>query len=236
MNVKRKRAWIASQEWHCVLFMHWPIPVQIIRKYVPPPFKIDTINGNAWLSIVLFKGANSRPRGIPSSFSGRSFLQVNVRTYVLLNDEPAIYFLSIDTNSPLFVFGATTLLSLPYYKAYLSYSYNEQKYHFVTHHNEKEQPYLDVSFSPKKEQINSELAKWLTERYCMYTIKGKKIIKIPISHHPWNLYDVHIKMKNNESILTHINPFIKELPLAHFAPYMKAYLHPIERVGLYKKE
>ena len=56
------RPWIMSMQWHHLLFMHWAVPANALREYIPLALSIDTYDGTAWLGIVPFRMAGTRPR------------------------------------------------------------------------------------------------------------------------------------------------------------------------------
>lgn len=57
-----------------------------------------------------------RPRGLPGRL-GRSFPELNLRTYVSREDDRGVYFYSLDTDDRLSVALARTLFRLPYYRS-----------------------------------------------------------------------------------------------------------------------
>lgn len=46
--------WKYYQEWNDAIFLHWPVEKKELEKHVPKELEIDTINGQAWVSIVAF--------------------------------------------------------------------------------------------------------------------------------------------------------------------------------------
>ncbi|MEZ0227702.1 MAG: YqjF family protein [Planctomycetota bacterium] len=87
------------QTWRDMLSLHWPIPVDDVRRLVPPSLSIDRFDGKAYISIVAFRSVDSRPAFAPGRF-GMSWNEVNVRTYVHRDEkEPGVYMLSCDTDS-----------------------------------------------------------------------------------------------------------------------------------------
>ncbi|PYU14963.1 MAG: hypothetical protein DMG29_08225, partial [Acidobacteria bacterium] len=37
-----------AQSWHDLLFAHWALPVDTLRRLIPTPLEIDTHHGIAW--------------------------------------------------------------------------------------------------------------------------------------------------------------------------------------------
>src|SRR5262245_31237167 len=93
------RPWIMTQSWHDLLFAHWTVDVEMLRRSVPDAFDVDLFDGHAWLGIVPFFMTNVAPRGVPPVPWLSEFAELNVRTYVRVGDRPGIYFSSLDAAS-----------------------------------------------------------------------------------------------------------------------------------------
>ena len=52
---------IMKQEWHNLLFLHWPIPTSLIRHKIPKQLELDTYNNSAWIGIIPFQMQKLRP-------------------------------------------------------------------------------------------------------------------------------------------------------------------------------
>jgi uncharacterized protein len=81
-------SWILYQEWKQLLFAHWPVPTEALRPHVPAIFPLDTFHEQAWLSITPFEVENTRARFLPPVPGISNFPELNVRTYVTLEDKP----------------------------------------------------------------------------------------------------------------------------------------------------
>lgn len=238
MIYRSNRPWIAQQVWKDVLFLHWPIPSELIQAQLPAPFKVDTYDGKSWITIVLFQALHSRPRGMPRFLSQRNLLQVNTRTYVRFNGVPGVYFLSLDTNSKWTVYGARSLYNLPYRKATMNFKRDDHGMQFESKTANKSIDFssFKAQCRPTLTQVDNQpdsLAHFLTERYYLWTIKNKQILKGSISHHPWDLVcaESQHKMGGRPSIL--VGEDLNEQPIAHYSESIHAYMHPFERVGIF---
>ena len=58
-------AWRWRQSWRDLLFAHWPVPVQAVRRLIPPGLEVDTFDGATWLGIVPFRMAGVMLRPLP---------------------------------------------------------------------------------------------------------------------------------------------------------------------------
>ena len=83
---------IMHQNWGSLLFMHWPVPADLLRPLLPDPLSIDTHDGLAWVGITPFTMWGVRPAFAPSlPFLSKSH-ELNVRTYVHLDGVPGVCF------------------------------------------------------------------------------------------------------------------------------------------------
>src|SRR3954454_15825843 len=109
--------WVMAQSWVDLLFCHWPVDEAQLRPHVPASLPLDRFEGRAWLSITPFEVQGTRPRGaLPPPVLSR-FPELNVRTYVVRDSKPGIWFFSLDAASALAVAAARTLYRLPYFRA-----------------------------------------------------------------------------------------------------------------------
>src|SRR3954463_8916140 len=87
-----QKKWKYFQEWHNTLFFHWEIPPNLIENYIPEGLELDTINNMAWVSLVAFEVKNMRLRNLPPIPYVSDFQEINIRTYVIKDGIPGIYF------------------------------------------------------------------------------------------------------------------------------------------------
>ena len=177
-----------------MLFAHWALPVSQLRVLVPDELEIDTSDGDAWISLTPFE-AHVRPRGLGSI----TFPELNCRTYVRYGGIPGIYFFSLDAGSILAVLGARTLYGLPYFHSKMEIDTVNSEIHYRC-----ERTLSSASFYAKYEPISTAyravtgtIEHWLTERYCLYTVTKKSVLRAEIHHLPWDLQDVSAKFYQN---------------------------------------
>lgn len=231
--LQRHFPWIAQQNWQDILFIHTPISQHTLRNFVPFPFKIDTYEGKGWISIVLFKAKKSRLRYMPSWWSYPTFYQMNIRTYVRFGNERGVYFFSINANRLLAAIGGSAV-SLPFNKA--SISINEQNDYFVF--SGKGLPYnrtgsVQISYRPQLTTFKPEpssLAYFLTERYCIWMIRGNHLIKAPINHTSWQLQPAHTSIEKNDQF---IFPITNDT-FSHYSAFKHTVIYPFEYVGKFR--
>jgi uncharacterized protein YqjF (DUF2071 family) len=106
--------WKYFQQWDNTLFLHWKCSVSALRQYVPPSLEIDTVEGNAWVSLVVFSVKKLRMNGLPWLPYVSKFEEINLRTYVVKDGIRGIYMFSLETNKFLTVLMTRIFIGLPY--------------------------------------------------------------------------------------------------------------------------
>lgn len=209
-----KRQWVIYQEWHDVLFIHWETDVHELQKFVPGELNVETFKGTAWVSLVVFRLANIRPRLLPPIPPISNVNEINIRTYVKYKGKPGIYFLSMELGKTFSNFLARYLTGLPYryskiYKGPAQYSSGNKLYG----------DRLEVKYEIQSKLLNkSALDKWLTERYVLFQdSRRNSILAYEIHHHEWPLHDV--KISGNNIKYDRFGKLIQSEPaLVHYSP------------------
>jgi uncharacterized protein YqjF (DUF2071 family) len=88
MRAKPDGTPVMEQVWEDLLFLHWPIPEEVIRPLVPPSLEIDTFEGKAWIGITPFRLTGLRLLSLPPIPGFSAFNEINVRPYVLHSGKP----------------------------------------------------------------------------------------------------------------------------------------------------
>ena len=73
---------IMHQNWGKLLFLHFSVPVSVLRPMIPKALEIDTHDGGAWVSITPFTMWGIRPVMLPAVPGLSETHELNVRTYV----------------------------------------------------------------------------------------------------------------------------------------------------------
>ena len=171
--------------------MHWKIDARIIAGLLPEGLVLDTIDGSAWISIVAFSVERLHPRHIPPMAFYSDFHEVNVRTYVIRNGIPGIYFLSLEAQKKLPVLMARLLMGLRYIRSEISRNMCAYK-----SHNPARSYRLDFDYRPKGGLLKkTAIDLWLTERHALFLEKGNRIYRIDVHHKIWPLEEVRLRMR-----------------------------------------
>ncbi len=217
------RPWIVGQSWDDPLFAHWPIDVGVARRLVPDALELDLFGGQAWLGIVPFRMRTVRLAWCPPVPGTSSFPEVNVRTYVTDGERPGVFFLSLDAPNAMAVGLGRRLYGLPYLRSRVSLTTRGAS---VSVRSERE-PSPDVPAAefagrywptgPIYDPRPSTLERWLTERYCFYTIApGGNPRRTEVHHRPWPLQPAAAEISRN-SMVDSYGIDLPGAPLLHFS-------------------
>lgn len=179
------------QSWQELLFLHWEFDRDIVQATLPAGLTVDTFGGRAWIGVVPFFMRRIRPWWLPSLPLISNFLELNCRTYVVDRDgTPGVWFYSLDTNSPLAVWGARKFYHLPYYHARMSsvWDAGTGRVDFRSHRRGTSEKLASrFVYEPRGAAATSEpgtLEFFLVERYVLFADCGPAGLKQGIVHHP----------------------------------------------------
>lgn len=190
-----------TMSWLDLLFAHWSFDPAVIRALLPAGLELDTYEGRAWVGVVPFRMAHVGPRGLNWVPGVSAFPELNVRTYVVANGKPGVWFFSLDAASRVAVFAARTFFHLPYFRAHMSceardgwIAYRSERRHpgqpageFVGRYRGIGEPYLSAP---------GTLEQWLTERYCLYAQdRAGRIHRGEIHHQAWPLQEAEAEIE-----------------------------------------
>ena len=208
------------QHWGSLLFMHWPVPVGLLRPLVPEPLYIDTHDGVAWVGITPFTMWGVRPAFAPPlPFLSRSH-ELNVRTYVHLDGVPGVWFFSLDAANAAAVFGARVAFHLPYFRARMSLERRERTLYFSSRRVGRRAAPAEFEAvwtvgDGLGEARPGSLDFFLVERYCLYSARGGRIYRARIFHRPWPLHAARLSSCRSTMIESQGLPSPGAEPLLH---------------------
>jgi uncharacterized protein YqjF (DUF2071 family) len=214
--------WVMTQTWHALLFAHWAVDPRTLRDKVPSAFELDLFDDVGWLGIIPFHMTNVAPRAVPSLPWISEFPELNVRTYVRVDDRPGIYFFSLDAGSTLAVRAAKTLLNLPYYSASMTV---KQQAGSIEYESVRQDHSFAASLSAHYRPIgtryqarNGSLEYFLTERYCLYNLDHQGApYRLEIHHPPWPLQAAEAEFERNTMADAAGLPLADVTPVLHFS-------------------
>lgn len=181
------------QSWGELLFMHWPIPADLLRPLVPDRLVIDTFDGSAWIGLTPFTMWDVRPVLAPALPVLSRSHELNVRTYVHLDGVPGVWFFSLDANNAIAALGARLAFHLPYFRARMDLTRQDLTIYFTSRrtHRHAAPAGFDAAWTVGDRLPQSQpgsLEFFLTERYCLYSARADALYRARIFHRPWPLH------------------------------------------------
>jgi uncharacterized protein YqjF (DUF2071 family) len=191
--------WMQAQTWERLLFAHWRVPEETLRRHVPTALPIDTFDGSAWIGITPFRVSGLRVRGLPPLPYVSAFLELNARTYVSLGGKAGIFFFSLDAASRLAVEAARRLYRLPYFPARM-WADGSAGIRYSSERTEGRPAKFLGTYRPVGEPEPAHagsLEHFLTERYCLFTMHEDRPYWAEVHHPPWPLQAAEAEIEAN---------------------------------------
>ena len=197
--------------WSQLLFAHWRVEPDLVRKHLPAGLELDTYQGSAWVGVVPFLMSDVAPRCCPAIPGLSKFLELNVRTYVTRDGKPGVWFFSLDAESMFAVRAARATFNLPYMDADMDLHQPDtlSDIQYDSHRTHRNEPSANFrgSYQAEGESFHAQpetLEHWLTARYCLYSANKKgELFRGEIDHPPWTLRNAKCEIQEN----TMGNPF-----------------------------
>lgn len=194
--------WPLAMGWRHLLFENWPVDPDVLDAHVPDALTVDEHDGTGWLSVIPFTNVAVRPRGLPRRLGVR-LPELNLRTYVTRDGEPAVYFFNLDAQGVLAVLGARVFHHLPYYYARISLDRRDDRVRFSSrrrHPGARPARYA-ASYRPSGEPFRpteDPLAEFVAERYRFYAEAADGTLRhTDVDHGPWTLYPADASVEEN---------------------------------------
>ncbi|WP_229263740.1 YqjF family protein [Cohnella cholangitidis] len=228
------KPWRMKQTWHTLLFAHWPIAIDKIQPFIPSPLRLDVFEGQAWIAVVPFDMSGIRLNHMPTLPFTSKFAELNVRTYVTIDNKPGVYFFSLDATNILAVKGARAFYHLPYYLADIELHKEAQT---LSYQSKRRGSRGDFQFhgsyrpiSPPYTAQSGTLEHWLTERYCLYANHKGRAYRCDILHDPWPLQHAEAEIYTNTMANINGLRLPDEKPVLHYAERLEVLTWGLEQV------
>ncbi len=215
------------QQWGKLLFMHWRMDARQLRQLVPAELEIDTFDGSAWIGVIPFTMWGIRASFLPPVPGTSAFHELNVRTYVTYRGVPGVWFLSLDAENKLAVWGARKFYSLPYFKARMAL---QQTRETITYSSMREDKRGAPAAFAATWTIGEKLQEsqpgsrefFLTERYSLYS-KHRGAVRRARIHHPrWPLQSAQLVSLESSMIEAQGLPVPEGEAFVHYAEKITA--------------
>ena len=224
--------WVQGQTWCDLLFAHWRVPPERLRRVMPPSLPLHLFDdGSAWLGVTPFVVTGLRARGTPPLPWVSHFPELNVRTYVELDGKPGIYFFSLDAARRAAVFAARRAYRLPYFHARMRAERSGARVDYRSERIDSSGPPASFrgSYGPVGPRTEDHLARWLAERYCAYTVDDEgRPLRIEIHHPPWPLRPAEGRL-DASAMAAPLGIELDGEPLLHFSARQDTLIWPPKR-------
>jgi len=215
--------WIIQQKWSDLVFISYEVDKDLLNEALPDQLEPDLCEGKAYVSIVPFVMSDIRFFFSPVLPFSKLF-ELNLRTYVRYKGKKGIFFFTLDSNHRLGNFIARNFFHLPYRFSKLRFIKENDSLKFSSNDS------IDLQVKTTPDSLDCHLSKWLTERYSLFTVSGKKVFRGDVIHEPWTLNKCEvIKFSDNFSAEFGFPSQNKELHLA-YSPGLDVRFIPFKRV------
>jgi uncharacterized protein YqjF (DUF2071 family) len=219
---RHPRGWVMGMHWDDLLFAHWPVEPEPVRRLVPAGLELDLFEGRAWISVVPFRMSHVRPRYLPGLPGLSAFCELNVRTYVVRKGIPGVWFFSLEASNPVAVRAARRFFHLPYFDADMRcdrrgdrVAYASRRTHPGAAPAEFAAEYGPIG--PAYRAAAGSLDDWLTARYCLYSADDEGgLYRVNVHHKPWRLCPAEAEIRVN-TMSKQVGIALEGDPLLRFA-------------------
>jgi uncharacterized protein YqjF (DUF2071 family) len=185
--------WLIQQKWSDLIFISYEVDKDLLNEALPDQLEPDLYEGKAYVSIVPFVMSDIRFFFSPVLPFSKLY-ELNLRTYVRYKGKKGIFFFTLDSNHRLGNFIARNFFHLPYRYSKLIFLKENDSLKFSSTDS------IDLQVKTTTDSLDCRLSKWLTERYSLFTVSGKKVFRGDVIHEPWTLNKCEmIKFSDNFS-------------------------------------
>jgi uncharacterized protein YqjF (DUF2071 family) len=225
---ERVRTPMLLQRWRDVVFVHWPCDPDRLGALLPDRLSVDTRNGSAWITLTPFAVDGSRPPVVPPIPGLSSFIESNVRTYVIGPDgRDGLWFFTLETNSLSTTVAARTALGIPYRWATMERRRSGPRVTYASRRRMGERPpwsRTTVDTARDLGVADAGLAAWLTGRWRAWTRAGGRLLTVPVEHEPWSIADARLVDHEDTLFVSLGLPAAAGDPIVHSSPGVTARL------------
>lgn len=193
---------VMRPKWRNLLFLHWEFAPEVVQNLLPAGLQLDLFENRAFVGLVPFSMENVRPHFVPdlgrfSHFYTR-FPELNVRTYVLRDGVPGVWFFSLDAASAFAVLAARNWFRLPYFKARMRMRQTRRRGFDFWSKRLWPAPLpalCRTRFQPVGEAKPAQpgsLDEFLVERYVLYSKQGSQVFRGRVFHEPYQVQNARL--------------------------------------------
>ena len=195
---------IMKQGWFDLAYIHFRYDASEVAALLPPQLDVDIHDGSAWVGLVPFSMRGIGLPRLPSVPYLGSFPEINVRTYVVHDGVPGVWFFSLDINRLLPTVVARATYKLPYCWGSASHKRSgdrlttrvQRRWPTPRAHTTIDLRIGEVISAPSPLEI------FLTARWGLYSHGGGDSVRYaPVQHPNWPLQRAQL-LALDESLIT----------------------------------
>ena len=197
---------VMLQSWKRLTYVHWPVEPEQVNRNLPDGLVADTIDGSAWVGLVAFEMQRIRIPRTPAIPYFGTFPETNVRTYVRDSEgRPGVWFDSLDITRLLPVAVARAGYRLPYMWAEMTIQEDRNRIQYRARRRWPEPRNVSshlavVPGAPIAVAEQSPLERFLTARWGLYTMLGRRLAYAPVDHPTWPLQTAELERLDDEFV------------------------------------
>jgi uncharacterized protein YqjF (DUF2071 family) len=182
------RVAVMRQKWLDLAYLHWRYEPTVVQALLPAGLTVDTFDGSAWVGLIPFSMRGiGLGRGPAVPYFG-SFSEVNVRTYVIRNGVPGVWFFSLDVDRFLPALVARATYRLPYCWGDTTHGRDGDVVSTVVRRRWPERVAESRIVVRAGEPVHpDDLDVFLTARWGLYSRARKGLRYAAVDHEPWPL-------------------------------------------------
>jgi uncharacterized protein len=215
---------VMRQRWERLTFLHWPVAAADAQRLLPRGLEIETYDGAAWVGLVPFymRVATSGGRRVPWA---SSFCETNVRTYVRDDrGRSGIWFFSLDAaRLGAVVTARATPYRLPYFWSSMRLGERDGEIAYLSRRRwpgpRPAGTRLRIGIgAPIAPADVTELEHFLTARWMLFSVTGRRHAWARASHQPWPLHRASALVRDDHLLTAAGLPAPGGEPLVHYSP------------------
>ena len=179
--------------------MHWKVDPSRLQPHLPTGLTIDFFDGEAYVGVIPFVMKNVRPRGLPAVPGISTFAEFNVRTYVVKDGQPGVFFLTLDAKSLVTCVHAPRAYGLAYRYAKAKVKRRQANLEWRSRRSSDGAQLVGTSnpIGMKQAAQPHTLEHFLFERYCLYTEHKGCLRRAYVFHEPWVFHEGEVRLESN---------------------------------------
>lgn len=215
---------VLRQRWSELAYFHWPYEPAAVQRLLPAGVRVDTFDGAAWVGLIPFEMRNVQFGRTPPMRRLGTFVEVNVRTYVVDTlGRRAVWFFSLDVPRLAAVAVARSVFGLPYFWAHAEHSIDGDRHLYQTQRRWSTggPASADIRFRVAAQLADSEtgaLDHFLYARWGMVAERRQQLSYGRVDHPQWPLHRVDGVEIDQTLVEAAGLPTPDGAPHAHYSP------------------